>query len=256
MDGFSPEVIKELRYYVYRLIDPRDGLTFYVGKGKDNRIFEHVRDAVRSDNEEENKVLKREIIQQIYDCGLEPLHIIHRHGLQDDEMAHIVEAAVMDAFFNLSNVVKGHGSNQYGPATTEQLKRKYGAEGIPEDMPIMIIKITDNGISATKNNLNIEDDTSYDRDDLYYHTVRARWPIGKKRCEQLNQTPHHVLAMYNGICVGVYKPDKWYKSPPPPPRKPQRYEFDGESVTGVIRNRYLGTIEKTKGPFTFRFAGL
>ena len=30
---FSDEVSKKLGYYVYRLIDPRNGDTFYVGKG-------------------------------------------------------------------------------------------------------------------------------------------------------------------------------------------------------------------------------
>ena len=33
IDKFSPEVINEIGYYVYRLIDPRNGNTFYVGKG-------------------------------------------------------------------------------------------------------------------------------------------------------------------------------------------------------------------------------
>ena len=39
INEFPSEVIKELGYYVYRLIDPRNGETFYVGKGKGNRIF-------------------------------------------------------------------------------------------------------------------------------------------------------------------------------------------------------------------------
>lgn len=32
-------------FYVYDLIDPRDGKTFYVGKGTGDRLKEHVRDA-------------------------------------------------------------------------------------------------------------------------------------------------------------------------------------------------------------------
>jgi len=47
INEFPPEVIKELDYYVYRLIDPRNGETFYVGKGKDNRIFEHLKKLLR-----------------------------------------------------------------------------------------------------------------------------------------------------------------------------------------------------------------
>lgn len=30
--GFSNETIEELKYYVYSLIDPRNGQTFYVGR--------------------------------------------------------------------------------------------------------------------------------------------------------------------------------------------------------------------------------
>ena len=33
---FTADVIEQLNYYVYRLIDPRNGKTFYVGKGKGN----------------------------------------------------------------------------------------------------------------------------------------------------------------------------------------------------------------------------
>ena len=36
------EVQEELGNYVYRLIDPRNGETFYVGKGKGNRIYAHI----------------------------------------------------------------------------------------------------------------------------------------------------------------------------------------------------------------------
>ena len=32
-DSFPSEVADKLKWYVYRLIDPRNGETFYVGKG-------------------------------------------------------------------------------------------------------------------------------------------------------------------------------------------------------------------------------
>jgi hypothetical protein len=38
-DRFPPGVAAKLKYYVYRLIDPRNGETFYVGKGKEDRVF-------------------------------------------------------------------------------------------------------------------------------------------------------------------------------------------------------------------------
>lgn len=38
---FSTSIIEKLAYYVYCLIDPRDGNIFYVGKGVGNRVFHH-----------------------------------------------------------------------------------------------------------------------------------------------------------------------------------------------------------------------
>ncbi len=49
INEFPPGVIEHLGWYVYRLIDPRDGSTFYVGKGKGNRVFAHMRGEVDPD---------------------------------------------------------------------------------------------------------------------------------------------------------------------------------------------------------------
>ena len=37
-DSFPAGVAEQLKWYVYRLIDPRNGETFYVGKGRGNRV--------------------------------------------------------------------------------------------------------------------------------------------------------------------------------------------------------------------------
>ena len=41
---FSEEVINKLKYYVYTYSDPESNEIFYVGKGKRNRIFDHLTD--------------------------------------------------------------------------------------------------------------------------------------------------------------------------------------------------------------------
>jgi len=33
----------KLKTHVYRLVDPRNGETFYIGKGRGDRVFAHVR---------------------------------------------------------------------------------------------------------------------------------------------------------------------------------------------------------------------
>ena len=50
---FPSGVIEHLGWYVYRLIDPRDGSTFYVGKGKGNRVFAHMRGEVAATDDDE-----------------------------------------------------------------------------------------------------------------------------------------------------------------------------------------------------------
>lgn len=40
---FTPEIINKLNFYVYRLIGPINCDTFYVGKGKENRVFSHTK---------------------------------------------------------------------------------------------------------------------------------------------------------------------------------------------------------------------
>ena len=40
-DTLPAGVAEQLKWYVYRLIDPCNGETFYVGKGQDDRVFDH-----------------------------------------------------------------------------------------------------------------------------------------------------------------------------------------------------------------------
>ena len=43
IDSFPGRVAEQLKWYVYRLIDPRNGETFYVGKGQGDRVFAHAK---------------------------------------------------------------------------------------------------------------------------------------------------------------------------------------------------------------------
>ncbi len=56
-------------YYVYELIDPRVNLPFYVGKGKDNRVYFHLSEKSRAKSDNERKFNK---IQKIRVEGYEP----------------------------------------------------------------------------------------------------------------------------------------------------------------------------------------
>ena len=122
-ESFPPEVEQRLQTYVYRLIDPRNGETFYVGKGKGNRVFAHIRGEEGLEDDEINNKLKR--IRLIRLTGFEVAHVIHRHGM-DEATAFEVEAALMDAYPGLANIAGGTGGD-YGAMHAQEIIRRYSA---------------------------------------------------------------------------------------------------------------------------------
>lgn len=134
LDEFPAYIHDDLAYYIYRLIDPRDGMTFYVGKGAKNRVFDHMKGVITSEvcgNATHNEFSqldevsgKVRLIREILNEGLWPLHVIHRHGLTEDE-AFLAEAVLIDATPGLTNIMGGHGSNAFGPASASQLVARY-----------------------------------------------------------------------------------------------------------------------------------
>ena len=76
-------------YYVYKLIDPRTNLPFYVGKGKDNRAFTHLKNKSKTCNPRKDK-----IINEIYSLKLEPIVDIFLKEL-DEETAYKLEEEII-----------------------------------------------------------------------------------------------------------------------------------------------------------------
>lgn len=222
MDSFSDEVCKELRHYVYRLVDPRDGSTFYVGRGQKNRVFNHAKAKLEGEPAD-GLPLRLEVIRAIKSAasGLEPIHVIHRHGM-DDATAAEVEAALIDAYPGLTNIQPGAGSGDFGPAHVIQLANKYGAEVMVLNHDnLLIVKIRPDEV--TKNNGNV------------YETVRASWVLNRDRAQKVQ----YVLAVVHGVCKGVYVPDRWDEVRWDDPAKKPRLAFCGHEAPKEIQERYL-----------------
>ncbi len=229
MTEFTEAVYNQLKNYVYRLIDPRDGSTFYVGRGRANRVFEHVRESLQPvDHERENERL--ETIRKIKGLGLKPIYVIHRHGMSERE-AKLAEAVLIDAYPGLTNIVAGEGSNDYGPANAEELALRYGTPEIQFDqgLKIMIIKTTWSKVEARERRDGIA------KHDSVYEAVRSKWRVSKSEADQAD----YVLAIIDGICRGVYVPQEW-KEVPMPKGKPPRWEFDGRKADQSTWDRYMG----------------
>jgi len=230
IEKFSPEILEELGSYVYKLIDPRDGSVFYVGKGKGNRVFAHMKAALNSGDlyrDEEEISLKLKTIREIIHEQLKPLHIIHRHGLTEKE-AELVEAVLIDATPGLTNIMGGIGSNDKGPASAEQIQRRYHAEMMEIDPTHRVMAIN---VRKSKD----------ERSELY-DAVRFAWRVSLNRANKADL----VFAVANGICIDVFVPEKpWIQAtkqnfPILNADIDGRYGFKGQQAPEEIRARYCG----------------
>ena len=216
MRKFSSGVSERLDHYVYLLIDPRNGQTFYVGRGQKNRIFAHIDEELRVDGEENEITTKLETIREIRRAGLEPTHVIHRHGLNEDT-AKEVEAALIDYTPGLTNIAPGSGSDR-GPANAVELERRYARQTIAPDPDhkLLYIKTGKDAIKA-KGSL--------------YEAVRRSWRLKVENAEQAD----YVIAVVEQVCQGVFKPTRWKRSVD----RDDRYEFEGHEIFGEVAAIYV-----------------
>jgi len=92
--------------YVYALVDPRDGKSFYIGKGRGGRIHSHVA-AVRAGKVDNPGKCQR--IREILSEGLEVSEIILATFATDDE-AYSEERRLIDATSGLTNLRPGQSN--------------------------------------------------------------------------------------------------------------------------------------------------
>ena len=191
INEFPPGVIEHLGWYLYRLIDPRDGSTFYVGKGKGNRVFAHMRGEVAAADDDELLSNKLKQLREIRLAGLEVIHVIHRHGIADEKTAYEVEAALIDAYPGLTNIMNGAGSNEYGAAHIKELIATYQPETVEFKHKALMISVNRSS-----------------KDVDLYDAVRFSWRVSLERASKAEV----ILATVKGIVRGVYIADEWLKS--------------------------------------------
>jgi len=186
-ENFPVGVAERLGWYVYRLIDPRNGETFYVGKGTGNRVFQHARAALAATEDEDREDLKFQQIKEIIAAGLPVLHVIHRYNIDNEKAAFQIEAAVIDAYPGLRNRVGGHGSGDYGVRHVKEIIAEYAAQDFEVMEPLVLISIAKTFDDSSKS---------------IYDAVRCCWRIDPNRAKRYKL----VLAHRRGLVVGVFRP--------------------------------------------------
>ena len=212
MKQFSQAVCEKIGYYVYVLKDPRNSEIFYIGKGKGNRVFQHVSCALDTEDESDKLNLIREILNE----GKNVEYYILRHGLATEKEALEIESACIDliGLDNLTNKVKGHNSWESGMKTADEIIQHYDAKAITITEPTIIINI---------NKLY----KRFMKDNELYNTTRSSWKLGSKKNEA-----KYVIAAYRGLVREVYKINSWNQVG-------DRWEFTGEVAEKEIRDKYL-----------------
>jgi len=217
VNAFPPGVVEKLKTYVYRLIDPRNGETFYVGKGQDNRVFAHIREQVEEDDP--NNKLKR--IRDIHLAGFDVAHVIHRHGM-DEKTALEVEAALIDAYPGLTNIAGGFGSD-YGAMHAKEIIQRYAAEPAVFQHKAMLISVNRSAAGTS-----------------LYEATRYAWKVSPLKAQQAEV----ILSTLQGLIVGAFIARAWLPATSEnfPGREdvPGRVGFVGEEAPSEIRNLYIG----------------
>ena len=218
-ESFPSEVARTLKTYVYRLIDPRNGETFYVGKGQGNRVFSHIREDQDLEGDDLDNKGKR--IREIRYAGFEVAHVIHRHGM-DEKTALEVEAALIDAYPGLTNVVGGAGSNDYGTMHAREIIRRYSAEPVVFHHKALLICVNRSA-----------DETSL------YEATRYAWRINRSNAAQAEV----ILPTLKGLIIGAFVADHWLEATaenfPGRDDIPGRFGFVGQDAPEDIRKLYV-----------------
>lgn len=219
IDSFPADVARKLKTYVYRLIDPRNGETFYVGKGQGNRVFSHIRAEHNLEGDELDNKVKR--IREIRLAGFEVAHVIHRHGM-DDKTAFEVESALIDAYPGLTNIVDGAGGNDYGVMHAKEIVRRYCAEPAVFQHKALLICV--NRTAAERS---------------LYDATRYAWKLKKSKAEQADV----ILAVQQGLIVGAFIAHHWLEAIstnfPLFEDRPGRFGFEGEEAPEDVKKLYV-----------------
>jgi hypothetical protein len=77
-------------YYVYALLDPRTNLPFYVGKGKNNRMLQHLKEGAT------NGVRKNNKIAEIRASGVEPIAVKLAENMFNEDAYNLEEDIISE----------------------------------------------------------------------------------------------------------------------------------------------------------------
>ena len=240
MKELSSHVSQQLGWYVYALTDPRDNSIFYIGKGKGNRAFQHLKEKPK--NQEMRASQKIERIEEIAKSGQVAEILILRHGISTEKAAFEIESSLIDfasvlsgnyQLNDLTNIVLGHGSTSIGAMKADVVISLYEAPKCqPIDFPCILFRIPKRWTpTMTAEEL--------------FESTHGWWILGERR-----EKAEYAVAVSNGVIREIYKIDSWRQrrrgdrdwTPNSKPRwgfsgsiASEKYEFKNKSVKHLFK---------------------
>ncbi len=227
---FDKIQIDQLGQYVYALKDSRDGNIFYVGKGKNNRLFSHFNEAEtylkskRGMNSDKiNKII------EIWHSGKSVDWAIIAHNLGNE--VDCVEAAVIDALRvspnrKLLNTNRGKHSSYLNKLDVECLSAKPINPG--QAITVFVFPIH-NELEKGKS---------------LYDATRGDWRVGSV---YRNIENAYAVGLTNKVSVSSYRIDSWQKS------RDGKFYFDGreDKISKSLLLKNWNNIISNAGNWTF-----
>jgi hypothetical protein len=223
MDSIPRRLRERLKYYVYLYVDPRDGQPFYIGKGKGNRLFAHLNDAI------ETEKVKR--IEELCKLGLQPTIEILKYGLTERE-AFLVESSAIELIGvdQLTNRVKGHHAARNGRGLLRDIIHDLDADDVTITHSVILINISQlyrYGMSPL---------------DLYDAT-RSAWRVGPRR-----EKAKYAFSVYGSNVRAAYSIAAWVpagstlltRQHSDEAKLSGRFEFVGTLAPELIQRKYVG----------------
>lgn len=220
----SPHVARQLGFYVYLYVDPRNRLPFYVGKGCRTRVLAHLKD--RSEKR------KNQIIAEIRREGLEPILEILVHGLSNADEALRIEAVAMELLdrTTLANQISGISRGKVGRMRLSDVISFYDAAPVEINDAVILIRIN-KLFRFSMSELEL------------YEATRGIWKLGKK-----SENAKYAFAVYEGVVREVYQINKWHRAGTLEYYSRDlrnrdlsgRLEFEGVVAPESIRGQYKG----------------
>lgn len=126
-------------------------------------------------------------IRAIKLSGFEVAHVIHRHGLSE-KSAFEVEGALIDAYPGITNIMDGHGNNEFGAMHSKEIIKRYRAEIAEFKHKALLINVNRSALDSS-----------------LYEATRYAWRLSENKAKKAEV----VLPVVQGLIVGAFVAEKW-----------------------------------------------